>query len=76
MSDGIVETARLVAYFDRIARGILLLGGAFIILRTIVGSFQICTAGATCPPIITSETVITALFGIVLVYAGYRFQPQ
>jgi hypothetical protein len=76
MSSKTVETARWLAYFDRVARGVLLLGGAFIILRTIVASLQVCTAGESCPPIITSEAVVTALFGVIVVYAGYRFQPE
>lgn len=49
MSSKTVEKARWLVYFDRVARGVLLLGGAFIFLRKIVASFQVCTAGEACP---------------------------
>jgi len=68
--------SRLRAYLDRLSRVILLLGGAFIIVSEVVGSLQVCTAGESCPPVVTPEAVVTATFGAVLLYVSCRFQRE
>lgn len=66
---------RLRAYLDRLSRAILLLGGAFLVVTEVVGSLRVCTAGESCPPVVTPEAVVTATFGAVLLYVSRRFQP-
>ena len=73
MSTDVVPQIR--AYLDRLSRAVLLLGGAFLIIAEVVGSLRVCAAGESCPPVITPETVVTAAFGVVLLYVSRRFQP-
>lgn len=67
---------RSMVPLDRIARVVTGLGGGFLILRAFVGSLQVCSAGASCPPDVTAEAVATVLFGVVLVYVAVRFDPD
>jgi hypothetical protein len=66
---------RLRAYLDRLSRAILLLGRAFLVFTEVVGSVRVCTAGESCPPVVTPEAVVTATFGAALLYVSCRFQP-
>ncbi|GAB3323163.1 hypothetical protein [Haloplanus salinarum] len=66
---------RLRAYLDRLSRVTLLLGGAFLIIAEVIGSVRVCTAGESCPPVVTPEAAVTATFGAVLLYVSRRFQP-
>ena len=69
-----VNTDPVIRHLDSASRIIVGTGGALIALRVVVGSLQICPAGANCPPTITGESIITFLFGIVLLYVAFRFQ--
>lgn len=73
VSAGVVP--RLRTYLDRLSRAILLLGGVFLVVTEVVGSVQVCTAGESCPPVVTPGAVVTAAFGVVLLYVSRRFQP-
>jgi hypothetical protein len=68
--------SRLRAYLDRLSRAVLLLGGAFIVVAEVVESLQVCSAGESCPPVVTPEAVVTTAFGAVLLYVSRRFQPS
>lgn len=71
------ETARRsVVPLDGLARLVTALGGVFLVVRALVASLQVCSAGANCPPVITSETVLSVLFGVTLLYVAARFDPE
>ncbi|MEZ3143652.1 hypothetical protein [Halobaculum sp. MBLA0143] len=61
---------------DGVARVVTALGGAFVVVRALVASLQVCSAGTNCPPVVTSETAVSVLFGVTLLYVAARFDPQ
>lgn len=67
---------RLVTPLDGLARVVAALGGAFVVVRALVASLQVCSAEMNCPPVVTPETALSVLFGVTLLYVAARFNPE